>query len=113
MQNCSLRFPSPDPGPNPRQFLDGDPAPGAFGFSNDLLGNTVVHVFGEARLFACQLFQSAVSRFRLSLLKCGAQSLMPMSNRLQFGARVLRTVAIAGDLRDTKIHPQKFGHIGW
>src|SRR5664280_1759834 len=73
VQNSPLPPCSPYPVAYPRQFLDGDPAPGAFGGGNDLLRNNMVNVFGKAALFARKLLQSPLGRTRLPGLQFGAE----------------------------------------
>ena len=53
VQNSPLPPCSPYPVAYPRQFLDGDPAPGAFCGGNDLLRNNMVDVFGKTADIKC------------------------------------------------------------
>src|ERR1700730_17101415 len=78
VENSPLLAPSPYPFANPRQIFDGDPAPGAFSESNDLLTYHVVRVFGKARLFAGQFLQSTLGCAGLLALQFGAQPAMAL-----------------------------------
>ena len=50
VQDTSLRPGSPYPRAYTVEVLEGDPARGAFGRGDDLLGDTVIHMRGEATL---------------------------------------------------------------
>jgi hypothetical protein len=111
MQNYTLRLPSPNPIADTNKVFNLDAAPGAFGFLNNLLGNTMVRVGGKASFPARQFLQASRRRSRTTLLKRGPQAPMAMANGLQFRPRVLPPIAIAGNLRDTEVHSKKLSHI--
>jgi hypothetical protein len=112
MQNCSLRLPSPNPIADTNKVFNLNAALGAFGFLNNLLGNTMVRVGGKSGFLTCQFLQSALCRFRLPFLKRSSHAPLTVANGFQFRPRVLLPIAIAGNLCDTEVHSKKLSHIG-
>src|ERR1017187_3938020 len=107
VQNPPLPPCSPYPIANPRQFLDGDPAPGTFCGGNDLLRNNMVDVFGKAALFAGGFLQPPLGRAGLSGLQFGAEPPLPVAHGLDLASAIERPVRIGGDLRHAKVHSEK------
>jgi len=88
MQNSPLLPCSPYPVADSRQFLNGNPAPGAFCGGNDLLRNNVVDVFGKAALFAGKFLQPPLGRAGLLGLQFGAEPALAVPNRFDLAPAI-------------------------
>src|SRR5262252_5187656 len=111
VQNCPLLAPGLDPFADAHQLLDGDPAPGAFSFGNDLLGNAVIDVSGEPPLTPRQLLQPPFGGAGLLLLELGPQPAVAVAHGFDFAPAVPVAVRVAGNVGDAEIHTQKFARL--
>ena len=59
MQRGPLGLAKPYPVANPRQFLAGDAASGAFSLGHDAFGDLVIDIGGEARFLSARRFFSS------------------------------------------------------
>lgn len=109
MQNCPLFTPGLDPFANTTQFLNGNPATGAFSFNNDLLGDIMISPDGKTAFFARQNLESALCCARLFLLQLCAQAAVAIAHRFNLRTRVAVSIRIAGDISHAHIHTQKIG----
>lgn len=113
MENGALLPASPYPGANASEFLNGDTAPGAFGGSNDLLGNNVVFVAGKSPLLAGDFLQSPLCGAGLLFIKFGAQATVTVPHGLHGLAAVRLAIGVAGNIGDAKVHAEECTGLDW
>ena len=111
MQNCSLLSPGLDPFADTLEVLNGNAAPGAFGFSNDLLGNIVVDPRSETVLLPRERFQPALCRSGPYLLKLRPQPAMTITNALDSRTAMQPAIGVAGDVRHAHVNAEKVGRL--
>ena len=111
MQNSTLRKPGLNSVSDVCQFFNYQSAACAFSFRNDLLGNYVVGMAGEALFLAGQFLQAARCRSGLDSLELSPHPAMAETDRLQFRTGVPLAVRISGDITDAKVNAQEVGRI--
>jgi hypothetical protein len=111
MRAFPLRFVGLNPCPDMREVFKRNAKRGAFRNGNDAFRHTVVFMCLEPLLSAANLVKTALSRPCAHALQGGAPFGVAFPIRLYFGARMLITQAISGDIDHTEIHTQHaFGH---
>lgn len=113
MQNNTLLLQGLNPFTNSAKFFDGDPATGAFSFSNDLLGNTVVDVRREAPLTSRKASEPALGGARPFFLELGAQPPVAMADGINLASRIPSTIGSASNVHDTKVYAEKTSRLHW
>ena len=107
MQRSSLRFASPYPRADAREFFQGNPAPGAFSLLYDAFADAVVHVGSEATLLARQFLEATLGRFGAFLLQALAQAMMAMADIVDVLGRVYLAIGIGGNIDHAKIDTEE------
>ena len=103
VQGASLRPGSSDPCADAIEFLEGDAASGAFGSSDDLFGNYVIHVRSKAGFLAAALLEQplrALGPFGLELL---SQPKGSTTKRVEMRAAEVLAVAGGRDVYDANV----------
>jgi len=102
-QPCALIAAGRYPLANTLEFLKSDSPRGAFSIHHDSLGDAVVRVFLEPRLFSGQLTQSALGTLRAALLQTGSAFLLMAPDTFNISARVDGPVAVDGERNDAEV----------
>jgi hypothetical protein len=113
MQSRSLRPSYRYPIPNAAQFLQGDPAVGVFGLSDNALADVVVCPGGKATLVAYKFLEKTTARFRSFALKLGAQTTMAIANLFNCLPLMDCAVTVYGDVGDPQVNAKKAFDILW
>jgi hypothetical protein len=111
VENHSLPAPNSYPVANPTQVFELDSACGAFSAGNDLLTDNVVDVAGKAGLPAREKFEPTLGRSGSLTLQLRTQPAVAIADALDLRTRVLSTVGIRGDVRDSKIDAKERGSL--
>lgn len=108
MQRCALLLPGLDPFANASQLFNGNAAPGAFSFGNDLLRDYVVDVSGKPLLTSCKLLQSSFGGTGLFPLQLLPQPAMPVTNRFSVTTALDITIGSGGNVAHSQIDTKEF-----
>lgn len=103
VQVASLLPASPDPRADAFEVFDGDPAPGAFGRSDDLLGDNMVRVLGEAMLLHPALAKQTLRALGSLSLKPTSQIDRAAANAVDVRAGEMFPLARGGDIDDADV----------
>ena len=103
-QPCALIAAGRYPLANPLEFFKGDPPRGAFSIHHDSLGDAVVRMFLEPRLFPGHLAKSALGTFCATLLQPVPAFLLAATDTLNVRASIGLAIAISGKLDNAKIN---------
>lgn len=106
MENAAHLPPSRNPRTNMRQFFQRNRTLRVFSGRDDLLTNSMVHIFGKAKLFAGEILQSALGRLRPFLLQPGPKALVPMADAFHGRATVPLAVGVGKNVGHAKIAAQ-------
>jgi len=106
VQSSPLGAPNPDPREYPLEFFKGDSPGGALSSGYNMLAKTVVHVSGEAFLFARAGFEKTLGRLGTLLLEPLAELAVAIPQSVDLGSRINVTIGIGGDVDDPKIDPK-------
>jgi hypothetical protein len=100
---CALRLPSPDPRANVGQIFDRNRALRAFSLRNNLLGETVVDVFGKSGFLPSKNAQSAAAAQAAEPLQFIPEPPMPVAHVLDRPPAMEFPIAIDSDIRNPKV----------
>lgn len=107
MQPCSLSAASSYPVPDALQIFKGNPTTGVLRRSHKLLGDTVIHIFGKALLFASKFLEAATAGLRTFALQPGAQAAVTKTHVLNGAPLVYRAIRVGSDVDDAKVNAKK------
>lgn len=103
VQGASLLPASPYPRADAIEVLDGDPAPGAFGRGDDLLGDHVVRVLGEAMLLHPAFSKQPLRALGSLLLEFASQTMGAAPQAVEVRAGEVLPLARGGDVDDADV----------
>lgn len=107
MQPCSLSAASSYPVPDALQIFKGNPTTGVFRRLHKLLGDTVIHIFGKALLFASKFLEAATAGLRTFALQPIAQAAVTKAHVLNGAPMVYRAIRVGSDVDDAKVNAKK------
>lgn len=103
MQDLSPLPASPYPIANAIEILHGDSAIGAFGCSDNLLRDAVIHMVRETPLLCSTLAKQAFRASCFFELEFATQAIRPTTQPIQLPSREVLAIAGARDIRDAHI----------
>ncbi len=103
VQRAPLYPTSPDPLANALEILKSNPAIGAFGTSDDLLGNAVIDVVGEALLFSPPLLEQPLGALRSLALEALTKTKGTAAKTVEMPAAEVLTTARGRDVDYTDV----------
>jgi hypothetical protein len=106
-QSCPMLMPNLYPVENAAQVLKSNTSSGAFGRSNDLIRNAMIHVARKTRFFARQFTKATACRLRLDLLKFSPQPALPVAHGLDRLAAIVLPVRVAGNICNPEIDSEE------
>ena len=106
VQDASLRPGSPYPHAYAVEVLEGDPARGAFGRGDDLLGDTVIHMRGEATLLEPPFAKQPLRALRPFALKLSPEPIGASAKAIQVGTGEVLAVARGGNVHDADVNAE-------
>jgi len=111
MQTATLRPTSRDPASDSLEVFKGYPSLGAFGLSHNLLGNDMVHVPLEPRLFARETLEMTLRALGSTALKISFESGISFPDFINLFSRVVSPITIVGEILQPEIYPKRSDRI--
>ena len=106
MQTTTLRPTSRDPFSDALEVFKGYPSMGAFGLSHYILGDDMVHVPLEPRLFTREMFEMSLRALGSTALKVGFEFVVSLPDFINLFSRVVFPIAVVGEILQTQINTQ-------
>ena len=106
VQDASLRPGSPYPHAYAVEVLEGDPARGAFGRGDDLLGDAVIYVGGEAALLEPSFTKQPLRALRPFALQLSPEPIGASAETIQVRTGEVLAVARGSNVHDADVHTE-------
>ena len=106
MQTATLRPTNRYPSSDSLEVFKGDPSLGAFGLSHYLLGDHMVHIPFEPRLFSRETLEMTLRTLGPTALKVCFESGVSLSDLIHLFSRVVFPIAVIGEIHQAQVYAQ-------